>query len=102
MCVDDFGVKYFCKVDLDHLIKTLQEHYVITMDKEGKHYCGLTLDWHYKERYVDVSMSGYISSALQKYNHKKPKKPQYASHIWAAKYYGKNRNRLPQSILQKI
>ena len=49
LCVDDFRAKYFCKDDLDHLIKTLQEYYVITMDKEGNHYCGFTLDWHYKK-----------------------------------------------------
>ena len=36
LCVDDFGVKYFTKDDLNHLIQTLQKYYVITIDKDGK------------------------------------------------------------------
>ena len=89
LCVDDFGVKYFNKEDMDHLVRTLQQEYVITIDKNGKNYCGLTFDWHYKDKYVDVSMPNYIKKALQKYGHKPPKKPQYAPHIWASKFYGK-------------
>ena len=89
LCVDDFGVKYFSKDDLNHLITTLQKHYVITKDMKGEHYCGLKFDWHYDEKYVDVSMPDYIQKALKKYGHKPPKKPQYAPHIWAAKFYGK-------------
>ena len=90
LCVDDFGIKYFGKDDMQHLIKTLQDHYVITIDIEGKNYCGLTFDWHYDKNYVDVKMPGYIEKALSKYGHKPPKKPQYAPHVWAAKFYGKS------------
>ena len=88
LCVDDFGVKYFCKEDLDHLIHTLQEHYIITTDMKGKHYCGLTFDWNYHNKYVNVSMPDYIKKAFKNYGHKPPKKLQYAPHIWAAKFYG--------------
>ena len=61
LCVDDFGVKYFNKEDLAHLIATLQKHYIITIDKTGKKYCGLTFDWHYEDGYVDVSMPEYVN-----------------------------------------
>ena len=44
LCVDDFGVKYFSKADIEHLTATLQKHYVITIDREGRNYCGLTLN----------------------------------------------------------
>ena len=90
LCVDDFGVKYFTKDDLNHLIQTLQKYYVITIDKDGKHYCGLTFDWHYQQQYVDVSMPGYVEKALKKYGHKKPSKSKFAPHIWASKFYEKN------------
>jgi hypothetical protein len=49
LCVDDFGVKYFSKVDAMHLIETVKAHYDLTIDWDGKLYCGLALDWHYDE-----------------------------------------------------
>ena len=64
LCVDDFGVKYHSKEDAQHLIDALNAHYDITVDKTGRNYCGLSLDWHYKDGYVDVSMPGYIVEAL--------------------------------------
>ena len=89
LCVDDFGVKYFNQDGINHLISTLQKHYVITIDKSGKNFCGLTFDWNYKQKYIDVSMPDYVKNALKKYGHDPSKKPQYAPHVWASKYYGK-------------
>ena len=89
LCVDDFGIKYFTNEDIEHLITTLQEHYIITIDRKGENYCGLHFDWQYDKNYVDVNMPGYIEKALNKYGHTAPKKPRYAPHIWAAKLYGK-------------
>ena len=40
LCVDDFSVQYFCKEDADHLIKVLQEKYIVTTDFTGKKFCG--------------------------------------------------------------
>ena len=39
LCVDDFGIKHFSQDDADHLVSTLQQHYEITTDKDGQHYC---------------------------------------------------------------
>ena len=90
LCVDDFGVKYFNDDDLTHLIKTLQKNYVISVDKTGQNYCGLTFNWNYTQQYVDVSMPGYIPKALKKFNHIPPKTKQYAPSTWPQREYGKS------------
>ena len=40
---DNFGIKYTCKEDAGHLLKSLWEDYEITKDWTGKKYLGLTL-----------------------------------------------------------
>ena len=60
LCVDDFGVKYFSKDDANHLLSALQELYGVTVDWEGKNFCGLTFNWNYDKRYVDISMPQYV------------------------------------------
>jgi hypothetical protein len=59
LCVDNFGVKSFSQPDAQHLINAIQAHYELTIDWSGLLYCGLTLDWHYNQGYVDISMPGY-------------------------------------------
>jgi hypothetical protein len=54
--VDDFGVKFQDKADALHLIAALKTHYEITVDWEGKPVCGISLDWDYTKRTVDLSM----------------------------------------------
>jgi hypothetical protein len=51
-------------------------------------YCGLTLDWDYKNRTVDLSMPGYIKAALHKYQHPAPARPEHAPHTWNPPIYG--------------
>ena len=48
LVVDDFGVKYTNKDDVQHLQQVLEEHNKITMDWDGRRYIGITLDWDYK------------------------------------------------------
>ena len=67
--VEDFGVKYINKADALHLRDTLQRDYKITEDWDGANYCGLDLDWHYDEGYVDIEMKGYIQKTLQRFEH---------------------------------
>jgi hypothetical protein len=52
--VDDFGIKYFCKADADHLFSALASKYALTTDWTGKSYLGLTLASNYAAGYVDV------------------------------------------------
>jgi hypothetical protein len=55
-------------------------------------YCGLTLDWVYKDRTVDLSMPGYIKAALHKYQHPAPERPENSPHTWNPHIYGATRN----------
>jgi hypothetical protein len=36
--VDDFGVKYARKEDLDHLVSAISELYELTIDRQGRKY----------------------------------------------------------------
>jgi hypothetical protein len=72
LVVDDFGVKYERKEDVEHLIASLQTTYKLTEDWTGNLYCGISLDWDYTNRTVDISMPGYIKKKLQEYNHIMP------------------------------
>ena len=65
ICLDDFGVKYYSKVDTDHLINALKD-YKITIDWTGSNYCGLKIHWNYIEGYVDISMPNYVNKTLKK------------------------------------
>ena len=89
LTVDDFGIKYFSREDADHLINTLKEFYELSIDWKGKNYCGLTMDWNYKEGFVDVYMPGYVDRALAKFNHTKPTRFQHTPHRWNQPIYGK-------------
>jgi len=93
LCVDDFGVKYFSKADAQHLIDAIKADYELTIDWTGDLYCGLTVDWHYDEGYVDISMPGYVEQALLKFNHPAPLRSQHAPHKWIEPAYG---SRQPQ------
>ncbi len=53
----------------EHLLIALNDYYKVEIDWTGRLYCGLTLDWNYKDRHVDTSMPGYINKQLQKYEH---------------------------------
>jgi hypothetical protein len=94
-CVDDFWVKYFKPEDAQHLLDTLELFYTISVDMEGRNYCGLTIDWNYSKGYVDISMSGYILKVLHKLQHPTPSRPQYSPHQWNRPIYGKTRQFAP-------
>ena len=58
LIVNDFGIKYICKEDADHLIKAFREDYEITEECTGEKYLGLTLKRDYANRNVCVSITG--------------------------------------------
>ena len=60
LVVDDFGVKYINKTDIDHLTSVLRQDYEIDTDWDETQYLILTLNWDYKLRKVHLSMPGYI------------------------------------------
>lgn len=97
LCVDDFGVKYFTRADALHLINAIKDHYQLTIDWASTRYCGLTLDWNYTKGYVDVSMPGYVSKALERFLHPAPAHPQHAPHKWTAPVFGRRAPQAPTS-----
>ena len=104
MGVDDFGVKYVGKEHADHLIKTLEGHYVkILVDWEGKLYCGITLEWNYIKSFLDISMPGYIDELRARYQHEMPSQPQHSPYRAPPKVYGTAaQNTIPDDITVKI
>ena len=88
LVVDDFGIKYESMADANHLLDALRALYNITVDWTGTLYCGLTLAWDYDVRTCTLSMPGYITNALHKFQHPLPTKPQHAPHDWNKPTYG--------------
>jgi hypothetical protein len=88
LVVDDFGVKYVGREHAGHLMACIKKNYNISSNWNGTAYCGLTLDWNYKKRTVDLSMPGYIKAALHKYRHPAPARPEHAPHGWNPAMYG--------------
>jgi hypothetical protein len=58
----------------------IKKNYNISSDWKGDAKCGLTLEWDYKNRTVDLSMTGYIKAALHKYQDPAPARPEHAPH----------------------
>jgi hypothetical protein len=67
----------------DHLLSALRDLYACTVDWKGTEYIGLTLDWDYAARTVDLSMHGYIRDALHRFQHPQhPTRPEHSPHAW--------------------
>jgi hypothetical protein len=88
LVVDDFGVKYIDKDNVEHLISVLQQAYKVDTDWDGTRYLGLTLDWDYKYCKVHLSMPGYIEKAAIRFGHEPPNKPQQQPHPHSIPTYG--------------
>jgi hypothetical protein len=50
---------------LDHLVKSLEKYYDVTVDLEGKEYVKIELDWDYEKWRVHLSMAPYLQKALR-------------------------------------
>ena len=86
--VDDLGIKYTNKKDVEHLISALQVKYEVTQDCTGGLYCGIKLKWDYKKHQLDISMQGFMKYTLHKLQHPTPTRPQHSPHQWTAQKYG--------------
>jgi hypothetical protein len=69
LVVDDFGLKYENKDDVNHLVASIKTTYTLTKDWSRDLYCGIALAWDCVNRMVDISMPGYIKNKLQEYRH---------------------------------
>jgi hypothetical protein len=88
LVVDDFGVKYVRTEHAMHLLEALRVLYTVTEDWTGTLSSGLTIQWNYANKYVDISMPHYIPAMLHRFQHPKPAKHQGAPHSWTAPTYG--------------
>jgi hypothetical protein len=77
LIVDDFTVKYVGKHHADHLRNAHLRTYELTTDWTATVYSGMTLKWDYNKRICDISMPGYISNVLSKFQHDSPKHPHH-------------------------
>jgi hypothetical protein len=48
----------------------------------------MTLKWDYKKRTCDISMPGYVSNVLSKFQHDAPKHPQHTRYRYVTPVYG--------------
>jgi hypothetical protein len=90
LVVDDFTVKYVGNQHADHLIKALLKNYKLITDWMATVYSGATLTWDYKNRTCDISMPGYVSNVLSKFQHDAPKHPQHTPSRYGMPLYGAN------------
>ena len=60
LCVDDFGVEFFTKKDVDHLMHALEQLDKLYIDWEGKYHCDFNLHWNYKDNYVNAAIPQFI------------------------------------------
>jgi hypothetical protein len=88
LVVDDFGVKYVGHGHVEHLMVCINKNYSISSDWNGTVYCGLTLEWDYKNRTLELSMPGYLKAALHKYQHPARARPEHAPQTWNPPIYG--------------
>jgi hypothetical protein len=62
--------------------------YELTTDWTETVYSGMTLKWDYKHRTCDISMPGYVSNVLSKFQHDAPKHPQHTPSRYVLPVYG--------------
>jgi hypothetical protein len=88
LVVDDFTVKYVDKHHAEHLRNVLLQTYELITDWTAMVYSGMTLKWDYKNRTCDISMPGYVSNVLGKFQHDAPKHPQHTPSWYVTPIYG--------------
>jgi hypothetical protein len=87
LVVDGFGVKYVGKENAQHLLDTVRHYYKCSCNWKGERYCGL-LKWDYEGKKVHVSMPGYVTKALTRFQHPPPVKSQDQPYPHAKPNYG--------------
>jgi hypothetical protein len=88
LVVDDFAVKYMGKQHAEHLRNALLQTYELTTDWTATVYSGMTFKWDYDKRACNISMPGYVSNVLSKFQHDSPKHPQHTPSRCVTPVYG--------------
>ena len=61
--------------------------YKMTTNWEEKLYIGITLELKYIKQMVEISMSGYVYTTLNEFQHPKLLRPKDSPYIWTAPTY---------------
>jgi hypothetical protein len=93
LVVNDFGIKYVNKADVDHLVASIKSTYTLTKDWTGNLYCSIALAWDYDKRTVDILMPGYIKTKLQEYKHVRSNKIKTCPYTPAPNRFGSEAQR---------
>jgi hypothetical protein len=88
LVVDDFRIKYTNRDDAIHLLSALEELYIVTTDWTGSLYLVMTLRWDYICLTIDISMPGYVTKALERFQHTPPHRQEHSPHAWTKPIYG--------------
>jgi hypothetical protein len=88
LVVDDFAAKYVGKHNAEHIQNALLQTYELTTDWTATMYSCMTLKWDYKNRTCDISIPGYVSNVLSKFQHDAPKHPQHTPSQYVTPVYG--------------
>ena len=94
--MDNLVIKYGNRDDIGHLLGMLKQHYDIEVDWKGALYCGITLNWNYEQKFVDLSMPNYVHKVLKRYHHLAPRRKQDCPYQLAPQQYGPQAQILPQ------
>jgi hypothetical protein len=106
LVVDDFTVNYVCKHHAEHLRNALVRRNELTTDWTAMVYSGMKLKWDYNKLICDISMPGYVSNILRKFQHDSPKHPQhtpprFVKPVYSAKTQYATRDETPPLTAQQ-
>jgi hypothetical protein len=88
LVVDDLTLRYVSKQHAEHLWNVLLRTYELKTDWTATLYSSMTLKWDYNKGICDISMPGYVSHVLSKFQHDSPKHPEHALSRYVTPVYG--------------
>ena len=100
--VDDFGIKSEDVRHITHFINALRDLYTITAYPTSSLYYGMTLEWNYAKKYVDVSMPGYVTNTLHIFRHTTLSKLQYSPFKFIRLNYGSMVQYAPETNISQL
>ncbi len=71
LVVNEFAIKHVINKDAEHLLNVPKDHYIVEIDWTDRLYWQITLDWNYKDRYIEFFIPGYIKSNYKNMNKSK-------------------------------
>jgi hypothetical protein len=86
--VDNFAASNVGRQHEEHLRNALLRTYKLKTDWTATVYSGMTLEWDYDNRTCVISMPGYVSNVLSKFQHDAPKHPQHTPSLYVTPVYG--------------